>query len=788
MAMPGRNDPCPCGSGKKYKKCCGRAQLAAPRTGAVPPEDLKRLIAMINTGRFSELESKAREMAAQYPDSGMVWKVLGVSERMQGKGALPALHRAAALLPDDPETHGNLGNALRDLGRLDEAVASYRRALELKPDFAAAHSNFANALCDLGRFQEAAASYRRALEIKPDYPEAHNNLGNALRGLGQNDAAAASCRRALLLMPDFASAHTNLGNALRGLGRLDEAALCYRRALKLRPQDADAHNNLGNALLDAGRFDDAQASYTQALRLKPDLAEAHLNLGNVLRSRAQFEDAVASYRRALGIKADYAAAHSNLGDALRDLGRLEESAVSCRRALHIEADNAGAHNSLGNALLDLGRLDEAQACYRRALALRPGLAAAHLNLAIVLRLQGRTADAQACCGRALGIQADCAAAMTLLAELHADQGRFSQAQALFERALSIEPELPEAWAGMAQLRKMTGGDAGWLAEAERIAGKPLPPRREVYLRFALAKCFDDIKDFPQAFSNVRRANELTQLYAVKYDRRQQTESVDLIIGACGRESLNQARIGANMSSRPVFIVGMPRSGTSLAEQILASHPDVFGAGELAFWVSASAAHGSAAPAAGMNGVLQKLADDYLSLLKNRSADALRVIDKMPANFLCLGLIHAALPNARIIHMRRNPIDTCLSVYFQHFKSGHAYANDLADLKHYYTEYLRVMGHWHRTLPADAILDVPYEDLVDDQETWSRRMLQFIGLEWDPKCLDFHLTDRTVMTASKWQVRQKMSKSSVERWRNYEKYLGPLRELDRSIPGSTMATS
>jgi tetratricopeptide (TPR) repeat protein len=783
MAMSGRNDPCPCGSGKKYKKCCGRAQAAVPRAPAVPPEELNRMVAMINTGRFAELESQARGMAAQYPESGMVWKVLGVSQRMQGKDALHALQRAAALLPDDPETHGNLGNALRDLGRLDDALASYRQALDLKPDFAEAHSNFANALCDLGQFQEAAASYRRALEIKPDYPEAHNNLGNALRGLGLNDEAAASCRRALELKPDFAAAHNTLGNVLRALGRLDEAVESYRRALKVRPDDADTHNNLGNALLNAGLFDAALASYAQAILLKPDLAEAHLNLGNALRGRGQFEDAVASYRRALDIKPDFAGAHSNLGDALRDLGRLEESAASCRRALDIKPDEAGAHNSLGNALLDLGRLDDAQACYRRALALRPGLAEAHLNLAIVLRLQGRTADAQACCGRALGIKADFAAAMTLLAELHADHGRFSQAQAVFERALSIEPELPEAWAGIAQLRKMTGGDAGWLAEAERIAERPLPPRREVYLRYALAKCFDDIEDFPQAFSNVRRANELTQLYSTRYDRLELSHAVDLITRTWGAECFGESRIGANASSRPVFIVGMPRSGTSLAEQILASHPDVFGAGELAFWVSASAALGSHPPGAGMNGVLRKLADDYLSLLENLSADALRVIDKMPANFLSLGLIHAALPNARIIHMRRNPIDTCLSIYFQHFKTGHAYANDLSDLEHYYREYLRVMEHWGRMLPAEAILHVPYEALVDDQEAWSRRMLQFIGLEWDPKCLDFHLTDRTVMTASKWQVRQKMSKSSVERWRNYEKFLGPLLGLSEPSTGA-----
>jgi hypothetical protein len=258
----------------------------------------------------------------------------------------------------------------------------------------------------------------------------------------------------------------------------------------------------------------------------------------------------------------------------------------------------------------------------------------------------------------------------------------------------------------------------------------------------------------------------------------------------------------------VFIVGMPRSGTTLAEHILASHPAVFGAGELPFWsdvsallesrregdqgsgrapaaFAASAEFAAAAAAAGS----AAFAADYLRELDELSPAALRVVDKMPANFLSLGVIHEALPNARILHLRRNPLDTCLSIYFQHFRAAHSragnpayagdltYASDLDDIAHYYVEYLRLMAHWRRVLPEHAMLDVPYEALVGDQETWSRRMLAFIGIPWDPRCLDFHETHRSVMSASKWQVRQKMSRASIERWRNYEKFVGSLRALE-----------
>jgi tetratricopeptide (TPR) repeat protein len=614
---------------------------------------------------------------------------------------------------------------LQDRGDVAGAMACYRSALELRPAYTVAIVDLADLLQHSGRFAEAAAGYRRALEIEPNLPEVHNNLGNALRDGG----------------------------------RLDEALTSYRRALDIKPAFAEAHSNLGNALRRLGQYHEAAASYRRALEIKPHFAEAHNNLGNVLRNLGQLDDAVASYRRALDINPNFADAHSNFGNTLRDLGRLHEALACYRRAIEIKPELAEAHNNLANVLLDLMQLNEAAASYRRALALRPDYVHAHTALAMVLRLQGHTAEAEASCRRALDIAPDSAESIAFLAEIHADKGDFSEAEALFKRALEIDPDLPAPWAGLARYRRMDESDSSWLAAAQRLAAKTLPVRHEIYLRYAIGKYFDDLKNYEQAFHSYRLANEVTKRYGAKFDKSQLT-----------RQSAG--------SSRPIFVIGTPRSGTTLAEQILASHPAVFGAGELPFWNDASVVYESSTSSSDAGGanIIAVFAQAYLRHLADLSAEAVRVVDKMPTNYVNLGLIHAALPNARIIHMRRNPIDTCLSIYFQNFSISHAYANDLEDLAHYYTEYFRVMAHWRETLPEGAILDVSYEGLVKDQEAWSRKILEFVDLPWDHRCLDFHKTSRTVITPSKWQVRQKISNTACGRWRNYENFVGPLQRL------------
>jgi len=591
-------------------------------------------------------------------------------------------------------------------------------------------------------------------------------LGNAL-ALQAKDPLPA-LRRAAELLPGDKGAHLNLGNALARQGRLEEAKASYDRALALDPGFAEAHNNQGHALFELGRPNEALESYRRAIAGRPADAQAHDHAGNALLVLGRVAEATECFRQAIACDPSFFAAHDHLGNALADLGRSPEAALAYRRALDLNPSSAEVHNNLGSLQRNCGRLDEALACFEQAVSLRPEFAEAHTNLGLVQRLMSRPQEAQASCARALALKPDYAPALVVLAEAHADQGDFTEAGHFFRRAIAVDPDSPEALAGLSRLRRMTMEDSDWLSEAQRIADRGLAPAKEACMRYALGKYFDDTGEFDTAFASYRRANELKRLCRPPHDAQAMTRIVNRIIGSQDRDWIERARPKSVASHQPIFIVGMLRSGTTLAEQILASHPEVFGAGELPFWCAVG-------EAASLDRI-DSLAIDYLRVLAALAPDSQRVVDKMPGNFMALGLIHAALPNARIIHMRRHPIDTCLSIYFQHFETGVTYANDLDDLAGYYTEYLRLMKHWRSTLPAEVLLEVPYEALVQEPERWSRKMFDHAALSWNPRCLDFHMTKRTVITASKWQVRQSINGASVGRWRNYEKYLGPLRRI------------
>jgi tetratricopeptide (TPR) repeat protein len=743
------------------------AQVASARPApARPPADLGTLAALMNAGRYAEAEALGRLLVERQPTLAIAWKMRGVALTMLGRDAVPA----------DAETHYYLGNALQARGVLADAEAHYRRATELRPSLADAHNELGLVLLRTGRLGEAIACLERALEVQPDFAAALGNLANALRASGRLTEAVAGYRRVLALDPGLAEAHNNLGSALLELGERDEALACYRRALERRPDYLDALGNLARGLRGSGRPEEAVATYRRLFVLRPD-SPAELNeLGTLLVGLQRFDEAAACYRRAIALRPEDADAHSNLGNALRSLGELQAAADSCRRALALKPDSADAYLNLGNALLDLSQLREAEASYRQALAIRPDAAAAHTALAMLLRRLGRVDEAEASGRRALAINPAAADTLAFLGDLCADRGEFTEAEALCRRAIALNPAAPEAWIGIPRYRKMTAADADWLSAAQRLLGAGLPVGHEINLRHAIGKYHDDLGDSGPAFASHRLANELTRKYGLRYDRARQSRLVGEIATTYSAGWLEAARRDGSESERPVFIVGMPRSGTTLAEQILASHPAVCGAGELVYWNIAQAAFDPATPAERRAAVVAGLAREYLAQLDGYSADALRVVDKMPGNFMNLGLIHAALPRARIIHLKRNPIDTCLSIYFQGFSTAHPYAADLEDLAHFYGEYRRLMGHWRSVLPPDALLEVPYEALVDDPEGWSRQMVGHARLPWDPRCLEFHRTRRAVLTASNWQVRQKISTSSVDRWRRYEPFVGPLRRL------------
>ena len=560
-------------------------------------------------------------------------------------------------------------------------------------------------------------------------------------------------------------------------GALDAAERRCRALLEAHPAEGMLWKILSVALLRKGS--DALPALQRAVQLLPQDPETHVNLGLALAAAGRRAQAATSFRRALALNPASVEALSHLGATLRDLGEREEAVSVWRKAVALDPGRADSHRNLGNVLFDLRRLDEAEAAFRDALTREPASAQARIGLGATLRMRGRTAEAQEHCRAALALEPRNVEGMSLLGELHADRGQMAEARELFERALAINPNVPELYCSLVARRKMTDADGDWLQRVEGLLAKPLPLGHERGLRYALGKYFDDLGRYDEAFENFRRANELTLRHRPRFSREKFTARVDEIIAGFDARLMAERSGGGGGSDSelPMLIIGMPRSGTSLAEQILASHPAVFGGGELRFWEGAFGVfEAERSRGARPSEVIAQIASDYLERLRALSTEASRVIDKMPANFLYAGLFHAAFPRARIIHMQRHPLDTCVSIYSQDFFRMGTYANDLDDLAHYYTQYVRVMRHWRSVLPAAAMLEIPYEALISDQEGWTRRMLEFVGLPWDPRCLEFHRTERVVLTASRWQVRQKITASRVERWRHYEKHLAPLRGL------------
>lgn len=499
--------------------------------------------------------------------------------------------------------------------------------------------------------------------------------------------------------------------------------------------------------------------------------------GNKCLSQGAYAEAVPFFEELIELDSSHAEATNNLGAALAQLSRYTEAEHCFRLAIAIKPTSPDAHCNLGTLLRSRSDLIGSEASLRRALKLKPNYLDARTSLGLTLAFLGRLRDAKACFAKVLKAAPRNAEALYGIGQIAKLEGRFEDAETTWKLVLEVSPKMPSAWAGLASIRKMTRADADWLQGAKKIAESGIAPLEEANLRFAIGKHYDDIDDFEQAFSNYQRANELLKTMAEDYDREERTRLADDFIRVYDSKSVSKLNENGSDSVKPVFVVGMPRSGTSLAEQIIASHSAASGAGELTFWNEALITHERDVRRGIMDGsARQELAESYLRVLADHSAKALRVVDKAPTNSDYLGLIYSVFPNARVIYMQRDPIDTCLSCYFQQFLVGLNFTMDLSDLAHYYRGHQRLMAHWRAALPPGFILDVPYEELVSDPEAWTRKILQFIGLEWDANCLEFHRNKRQVTTASAWQVRQKIYKNSVARWRNYEKFVGPLKGL------------
>jgi tetratricopeptide (TPR) repeat protein len=535
-------------------------------------------------------------------------------------------------------------------------------------------------------------------------------------------------------------------------GRLAAAAEAFRRIVALTPDSADAHNNLGNVLIGQGDFDQAAAEFSRAVKLNPDHFEARNNLGAVLRRQGKLEEATAHLGQALALKPDYAEACYNLGNVLKDQGKFDQAGEHYGRAAALKPDLFQAHNNLGNILQWQGKLDQARASFFRVLAINPGNADAHNNLGKVLE----------------------------------EEGKFDEAVARYEQAIALKPDHAEAHYNRANLKHFRAGDAE-LARLESLAADAgrFPADKTAFIHFALGKALEDVGDYSRAFEQWRQGNALKRR-DVQYDEAAYQRTCRLAAEVFDAGLLDRFAAAGDPSAAPIFVLGMPRSGSTLVEQILASHPQVFAGGELKNLKRVACAVGDSAGrpvpypvwlCATDANILRRLGQMYLASLPTPTGGQQRIVDKAPGNFLRVGLIRLILPNARIIHTVRDPIDTCVSCFSRLF-TDLPFSYDLAELGRYYRSYHELMRHWRSVLPADAMLDVSYEELVADFEPQARRLIDYCGLPWDDRCLSFHKTSRPIATSSNAQVRRPLYRSSIERWRRYETQLQPLlAELD-----------
>jgi tetratricopeptide (TPR) repeat protein len=605
------------------------------------------------------------------------------------------------------------------------------------------------ALHQAGRVDEAEAIYRQVLKAAPNSGEALHLLGLVSHDRGDSARAMQFVQMALEAMPESAPVHLSLGNLLRASDQFDAATKSYRRAIALKPDFAHAHCNLASALNQRGLHEEAAESATRAVELMPGLAEAHFNHAAALAGRRRLVDAEATYRRVLALEPDNARTLTDLGQVLTELKRFDEAIGSLRRAAELQPENAGILLRLAATLILARDPEGSEAACRTAIDLAPDLPRAWSGLGTATRALGR----------------------------------FDEARAHYERALALDPELSDAHAGLAVIGRLPSDEAQ-VSRLRTLAASPETEiEQRVWLSFALGTMLDNAGRYDEAFSSFAQGNTLLRerlaAWGEVYDHDALRRRVADLIESLTPEFYSAVEPDGNPSETPVFIVGMPRSGTSLVEQIAASHSRISAAGELRDLSSVCETvfvHGKGRSLEEMDpGLARRLADDYVAKLQRLGAGSARVVDKMPDNVLHLGVAALLFPGARVVFCRRDLRDISLSCYFHHFNESMAFAQDLADCARRALEIERLADHWRRVLPL-RMHTIDYEALVADLEGESRRLIAFLGLDWEPACLEFHKTERPVLTASAWQVRQPLYSHSAGRWRHYQGHLGPLLQV------------
>ena len=531
-----------------------------------------------------------------------------------------------------------------------------------------------------------------------------------------------------------ASEYLRAGLSAEAIGPLREAAL-------IQPSNPMIQHDLGLASLEAGRIDEAIDALQRAVDSDPAYIDAHFRLGIALEKSGNIGGAIVAYHRATELRPSLTEAWFRAGALVYTLGHREEAIGCFRRAAATGGKSAFGRLGKARALLTEERYPEAEQVLRHTLALDPGNAMGH----------------------------------DLLGTLLSESGRFDEARECFQRAIAIAPLLAGSYYDLVRCRPVTSDD-GLLQQMEAALDTPgLEAGQRLRLHLAIGKAGDDLGDYALAMRHFNAADDVRR-GSVPFDSAAFSMEIDHLISSFTPESMARAREFGSRDATPVLIVGMPRSGTTLVEQIISMHPQARAGGELHFWNERGAAWRRSGGSGNEKAFLGRAAADYLRVLRAIGPKARRVTDKMPFNFFWAGLIHVAFPGAIIIHCRRTAVDTALSIHQTHFHPGLAFPTGGPELVAYFDGYRRLIDHWRSVLPADRFLEVDYEDITSAPEPVIRRIIEACGLAWDDACLRPESNPRAVRTPSKWQSRQPIYRTSVARWRRYEPWLGPLGAL------------
>lgn len=640
--------------------------------------------------------------------------------------------------------------ALINSGRIGAAAAICRDALKRDSDDVNMTALLGAILLKSRDFEAAESALRRAIELAPTFAKPHEDLGYLLVECGRPDEAVAVLQTAARLDPQAEMAFFTLGRALSLTGRGKEADAAFEASFKLNPERkklalAAEHHK-------AGRSDEAARLYRELLQQSPNNVDAMRLLAGVLAARSsKVEEAEALLRKAISLAPDYALAFLDLGGLLHDQYRYAEAMECLQRASRLQPQAAKPLYMLASTLAPAGRTSEALDTYREVLKRHPRHAGARLGLGHTFKTIGRV----------------------------------QEAVAAYRECNRIRPDNGEVYWSLANLKTYRFTDDEVREMQSRLArADELTEKSTVHFLFALAKAHEDNGDFDAAWDCYARGNAKQRMLE-RYDPVQTEVANDAILEVFDRSLLQKKGGQGHLDASPIFVVGLPRSGSTLIEQILASHSMVEGTSELPYLGRvATSLNRNRADGLNYPHAVRELKAQHFKVLGqyylrqaqlHRYTDRPRFVDKMPNNFPTIGFLHLILPNAKIIDARRHPLDCTLSCYRQLFAKGQTFVYDLADIGEYFLEYQRMMDHWHEVLP-ERVLTMQHEDLVTDFDGQVRRLLDYCGLPWEDACANFHETERPIRTASSEQVRQPIYAKSINFWRNYEAHLGELIEI------------